>query len=132
VEMFLFWKQVSPRCSLDFSGANELWFDELLIIIEPQNGLGWKGLLKVMQSMGRDISHSIRLLKSPIQTDLQHFQWWGIYNFSGQPGPVSNLPHPEEFLPYVQSKSIVSVSNRLVLSLQALVKTVSVFLISPL
>jgi len=26
-----------------------------------------------------------------VQPDLEHFQWWGIDNFSGQPVPVHGL-----------------------------------------
>jgi len=32
--------------------------------------------------MGRDTFHQIRFLK-PIQPSLEHFQGWGIHNFSG-------------------------------------------------
>ncbi|KAK4807192.1 hypothetical protein QYF61_024312 [Mycteria americana] len=46
-----------------------------------------------------------QVAQSLIQPDLEHFQGWGIHNFSGQPVPVSHHPHRKAFLPYVQSKS---------------------------
>ena len=42
--------------------------------------------------------------QSPIQPDLEQFQWWGIHSFSGQPVPVPHHPHCKKFLPYVHSK----------------------------
>lgn len=43
--------------------------------------------------------------QSPIQPNVEHFQWRLIHKFLGQPIPVSHHPHCERFLPYIQTKS---------------------------
>ena len=44
-----------------------------------------------------------QVAQSPVLPDLEHFQWWGIHNFSGQ--PVLVFHQQEENLSYIQSKS---------------------------
>lgn len=39
-----------------------------------------------------------QVTQSPIQPGLEHHQKWGIHSFSGQPVPVHQHPHSEEFL----------------------------------
>jgi len=42
-----------------------------------------------------------QVVQSPIQPDLEHFQGWGIHNFSGQPVAVPHNSHSEEFFPCI-------------------------------
>jgi len=72
--------------------------------------------------------------QSPIQPGLEHFQGGGIHSFSGQPVPVPQNPHRKNFF-LISSLNLVSFHLKLlplVQSLQALVKSFSIFLISPL
>ena len=54
-------------------------------------------------AMGTDIFH-FQVAQSPIQSDLEHFQWWGIHNSSGQPVSVCHHHHCKK-IPHIQSKS---------------------------
>ena len=73
-------------------------------LIESQNGLGWKGHLKIISFQlpchGQGHLPLDQVAQSPIQPDFDHFQGWGIHSFSGQPVPVPHHPHSKEFLPY--------------------------------
>ena len=114
-----------------------LFFLSLLNIV----WFGLEGTLKdhLVQPSSYEQGHLSldQVVQSPIQWDLEHFQEWGIYNFTGQAVPVSHHPHDKIFLPiflpYVQSISSISLNPlHLLLSLHSLVKSLSVFLIIPL
>ena len=42
-----------------------------------------------------------QVAQNPIQMGLEHFQWWGILNFSWQHAPVPHHSQSEEFIPYI-------------------------------
>ena len=44
-----------------------------------------------------------QVAQSPVQPDLEHFQWRGTHNFSGQAVPTTRII--KKFVPYVQPKS---------------------------
>ncbi|KAM9644853.1 uncharacterized protein ACIBXB_013062 [Morphnus guianensis] len=75
-----------------------------------------------------------QVAQSPISPDLEHFQYCGSHNFSGQPLPGSCYPHPKKFLPYVQSKSTLFQFKPVTpypVTTGPGKKSVSIFLISP-
>ena len=63
--------------------------------------------------------------QSPIQPGLEHCQGGGSHSFSGQPVPVPQHPHREEFFLCIWSKCFSVKPFPLVLSLHALVKSPS-------
>jgi len=79
----------------------------------------WFGLERIFESLpvqprcqGRGQLSLGHADQSPVQSDLERFHWWGIYNFSGQPIPVSYHPHNKNFflicksLPYVTEQRL--------------------------
>ena len=76
-----------------------------LALDRPTEGFGLEGTFKghLVQPPCHGQGHLAldQVAQSPVQPGLEHFQGWGIHNFSGQPVPVSHRPHRTTFLPYV-------------------------------
>lgn len=73
------------------------------VSMELQNGLEWKGPLKLIQSSplpGAGTPSTRSGFQSPIQPGLDLFQSWDSHSFSGQPHIVIHHPHSEKFLPF--------------------------------
>ena len=46
-----------------------------------------------------------QVAQSPLQSDFEGLQEWGIYNLHGQPIPVPHHPPCKRLFPYIQPKS---------------------------
>lgn len=57
-------------------------------------------LVQTTPTIGRELSTVLWVAQSSIQSGLEHFQGWSIYNFSGEPVP-GHHPHHEELIPNV-------------------------------
>ena len=67
--------------------------------------IGWLGLEATVEDhlvhpccYGQGHLSLDQVVQSPIQPDLELFQWWDIHNFSEQPVPASYRSHQKKFL----------------------------------